>query len=66
MSTKDVERQLEAEDVVRSKEMIESILAGWDLLTWNDCSLTISSSRSGWVRWRSAELASFGGAAMTI
>ena len=36
MSTKDVERQLEAEDVVRSKEMIESILAGWDLLTWSE------------------------------
>jgi hypothetical protein len=36
MSTRDVERQLEAEDVARSKEMIESILAGWDLLTWNE------------------------------
>ena len=36
MSTTDIERQLEAKDLAQSKEMIESILTGWDLLTWNE------------------------------
>ena len=66
MSTNDVERQLKAEDLARSKEMIDSILAGWDLLTWNELLADISFCRSGRVRWRSVELASFGDAAMTI
>jgi hypothetical protein len=36
MSIMDVERQLEAEDLARTKRVIESILAGWNLLTWNE------------------------------
>jgi hypothetical protein len=36
MSTKDVERQLEAEDLARTKRMSEAIVGGWDQLTWNE------------------------------
>lgn len=36
MSTKDVELQLEAEDLARTKRMIEAIVGGWDQLTWNE------------------------------
>jgi hypothetical protein len=36
MSTIDVERQPEAEDLARRKWMTEAVLAGWDQLTWNE------------------------------
>ena len=36
MSTRDVERQLEADDLTRTKRMIKAILTGWDRLTWNE------------------------------
>jgi len=36
MPTKDVEQQLEAEDLAQTKRMIEAILDGWHLLTWNE------------------------------
>ena len=36
MSTMGVERQLEAEDLARTKRVIEAILAGWNLLTWSE------------------------------
>src|SRR3984957_14723666 len=36
MSTIDVERQPEAEDLARRKRMTEAVLAGWDQLTWSE------------------------------
>jgi hypothetical protein len=36
MSSVGIERQVEAEDLARTKEMIGSILAAWDLLAWNE------------------------------
>lgn len=36
MSTTDIERQLEAEDLARAKNMTQKILENWDLITWND------------------------------
>ncbi len=36
MSTADIARQLEAEDLARAKELTESILQNWDFITWNE------------------------------
>ncbi|SHL68221.1 hypothetical protein [Bradyrhizobium lablabi] len=36
MATKDVEQELETEDLTQTKRMVEAILAGWELLTWNE------------------------------
>ena len=36
MSTADVGRQLEAEDLARAKELTEGILRNWDFITWNE------------------------------
>lgn len=36
MATKDVEQELETEDLTQTKRIVEAILAGWDLLTWNE------------------------------
>jgi hypothetical protein len=36
MSTTDIARQLEAEDLARAKELTESILQNWDWITWNE------------------------------
>ncbi len=36
MSTMDVERELKAKGLAHAKRMIETILEGWDLLTWNE------------------------------
>jgi len=36
MSTAEVERRLNATSLTHAKRMIETILEGWDLLTWNE------------------------------
>jgi hypothetical protein len=36
MSTINVERQPEAEDLARRKRITEAVLEGWDQLTWNE------------------------------
>ena len=36
MSTAEVERRLNAASLTHAKRMIETILEGWDLLTWNE------------------------------
>ena len=36
MSTADISRQLEAEDLARAKELTQSILQNWDWTTWNE------------------------------
>jgi len=36
MSTTDIARQLEAEDLARAKELTQSILQNWDWITWNE------------------------------
>jgi len=36
MATTDLDRHLEAEELARGKQMIETTLEGWDLLTWNE------------------------------
>lgn len=36
MSRTDIERQLEAEDLTRAKNMTRKILENWDLIAWND------------------------------
>jgi hypothetical protein len=36
MSTTDVVRQMEADDLARAKTMTEMILQDWDLMTWNE------------------------------
>ena len=32
----DLDRHLEAEELARGKQMIETTLEGWELLTWNE------------------------------
>ncbi len=36
MSTSDIERQLEAEDLARARNMTRHIVQDWDLITWDD------------------------------
>ena len=36
MSTTDIERRLEAEDLALAKSMIQRILRNWELTTWNE------------------------------
>jgi hypothetical protein len=36
MSTTDIARQLEAEDLARARELTQSILQNWDFITWNE------------------------------
>jgi len=50
MSTTDVVRQMEADDLARAKTMTEMILQDWDLMTWNELPPTTSCCRSSWVQ----------------
>ena len=36
MSTTDIVRQIEAENLARAKELTQSILENWDFATWNE------------------------------
>ena len=36
MSTTDIERALEGEDLALSRSMIKRVLGNWDLITWNE------------------------------
>jgi hypothetical protein len=36
VSAKNIERQLETQDRAQAKQIIETILEGWDHLTWNE------------------------------
>jgi hypothetical protein len=54
MSTAEGERRLNAARLTHAKRMIETILEGWDLLTWNELLQMMSSCRSGaWVDFAS-------------
>ena len=36
MTTMDIARQTEAEDLSRARELVQMILHDWDLMTWNE------------------------------